>query len=63
MSERFRQDVRELCKARDMKVFQDLPKFAQEPLLRILDKMGAPSGYAAPPQPVTDGFMIGGEKL
>ncbi len=63
MSEQFRSDVRDLCKARDMQVFQTLPQFAQAPLLRILDKMGAPSGYVAPPQPVMDGFMIGGEKL
>jgi hypothetical protein len=63
MSEQFRSDVRTLCKARDSKIFHDLPLSAQAPLFRILDKMGAPSGYTPPPKPVTDGFMIGGEKI
>lgn len=62
MSERFRTDVRDLCNARDMKVFDSLPDFAKAPLFRILDKMGAPSGYVAPPAK-SDGFMIGGVKL
>lgn len=63
MSERFRTDVRTLCAARDSSDFAALPSEVKYALFRILDKMGAPSGYVPPAKPVMDGFMIGGSKI